>query len=167
MEWLDYDSDLCPVQRTLALIGEKWTILIVRDAVNGIRRFEDFRRHVGLSEGVLADRLRTLVAAGIMTTREYQEPGQRRRHEYRLTAKGWDLYPVLIALMQWGNAHLPDDEGPTYRVEHIACGQPVRAEVRCTHDGPHDGRALQPRDTRLVVGADPNSPDPNRALTLT
>src|SRR4051794_18360837 len=100
MAWLEYDTERCSVQRTMAIIGEKWTLLLIRDAANGVRRFDDFRRHVGLSEAVLADRLRTLLAHGLFETREYREPGQRRRHEYRLTAKGWDLFPVLVALAQ-------------------------------------------------------------------
>jgi DNA-binding HxlR family transcriptional regulator len=146
LDWRDFDSEQCSIQRTLALIGEKWTILIIRDAANGIRRFDDFRQHTGVSEAVLADRLRNLVARGILETREYQEPGQRRRHEYRLTAKGWDLFPVLIALMQWGDEHLGGRQ--PWEVRHRACGSPVRAEVRCTCD---DVR-LTPRDTEVAPG---------------
>lgn len=141
--WLDFDTERCGIHRTLAVIGEKWTMLVIRDAANGVRRFDDFRRHVGLSEAVLADRLRTLVAEGILETREYQEPGQRRRNEYRLTAKGWDLFPALIALAQWGEKYLPPEPGPQWEVRHRTCGHPVRAEVRCTHDH----RRLTPRDT--------------------
>src|SRR3954453_2928148 len=104
--WLDFETEQCSIHRTLAVIGEKWTMLIIRDAANGVRRFDDFRRHVGLSEAVLSDRLKRLVAEGIFETREYQEPGQRRRNEYRLPAKGWDLFPVLISLMEGGVGHL-------------------------------------------------------------
>jgi DNA-binding HxlR family transcriptional regulator len=149
MRWLDFDSERCTVQRTLAVIGEKWTMLLIRDAANGVHRFDDFRRHVGLSEAVLADRLRTLVANGLFETREYQEPGQRKRREYRLTAKGWDLFPVLIALRQFGDKHLSDnaDAGPKWAVQHRDCGHPVRAEVRCTHDD----AVLTYRDTRAVA----------------
>jgi DNA-binding HxlR family transcriptional regulator len=149
MRWLDFDSERCTVQRTLAVIGEKWTMLLIRDAANGVHRFDDFRRHVGLSEAVLADRLRTLVANGLFETREYQEPGQRKRREYRLTAKGWDLFPVLIALRQFGDKHLSDDSdpGPRWAVQHKECGHPVRAEVRCTHDD----AVVTYRDTRAVA----------------
>jgi DNA-binding HxlR family transcriptional regulator len=148
MRWLDLDTELCSVHRTLAVIGEKWTMLLIRDCANGVHRFDDFRRHVGMSEAVLADRLRTLVANGIFETREYQEPGQRRRREYRLTAKGWDLFPVLVALMQFGNKHLADNDGEAWRVQHKACGHHVVAEVRCSHD--HE--VLTPRDTEAVPG---------------
>jgi DNA-binding HxlR family transcriptional regulator len=149
VDWLDFDTRSCAIHKTMAVIGEKWTILLIRDAANGVRRFDDFRRHVGLSEAVLSDRLKRLVTEGIFETREYQEPGQRRRHEYRLTAKGWDLFPVLIALLQWGEQHLSDPDERSWSVEHRACGHPVRAEVRCTHDG----HRLTPRDTRLVPKA--------------
>lgn len=147
VDWRDFDTEQCSIHRTLAVVGEKWTMLIIRDAANGVRRFDDFRRHVGLSEAVLADRLRHLVSRGILETREYQEPGQRRRNEYRLTAKGWDLFPVLIALMQWGDAHLSDGAEQPWQVQHGDCGHPVRAEVRCEHDG----ELLTPRDTRMVA----------------
>jgi DNA-binding HxlR family transcriptional regulator len=146
--WVDYDSESCSVQRTLAVIGEKWTMLLIRDAANGVHRFDDFRRHVGLSDAVLADRLRTLVAQGLFETREYQEPGQRKRNEYRLTAKGWDLFPVLVALMQFGDKHLSDGTGEPWQVLHKGCGHPVRAEVRCVHDG----ELLTHRDTESVPG---------------
>jgi DNA-binding HxlR family transcriptional regulator len=148
MRWLDFDTELCAVHRTLEVIGEKWTMLLIRDCANGVHRFDDFRRHVGLSEAVLADRLRTLVANGIFETREYREPGQRRRREYRLTAKGWDLFPVLVALMQFGNKHLAADTADTWRVQHKACGHHVVAEVRCSHDH----QILTPRDTEAVPG---------------
>jgi DNA-binding HxlR family transcriptional regulator len=148
IDWREIDTELCAIHRTLAVIGEKWTILVIRDAANGVRRFDDFRRHVGLSEAVLSDRLKRLVTEGIFETREYQEPGQRRRNEYRLTAKGWDLLPALIALMQWGDAHAIEPGDQAWVLEHAECGHPVRAEVRCSHDGAKVG----PRDTRLVAG---------------
>lgn len=147
-DWREMDTRHCPIHRTLDLVGDKWTILVIRDAANGVRRFDDFRRHVGLSEAVLSDRLKRLVAEGIFETREYQEPGQRRRNEYRLTAKGWDFLPVLIALMQWGDAHLTDPGDQPWVLEHAACGHPARAEIVCTHDG----ERLTARDTRLGAG---------------
>lgn len=146
--WLDFDTENCSVQRTLAVIGEKWTMLLIRDAANGVHRFDDFRRHVGLSEAILADRLRTLVAEGLFETREYQDPGQRRRREYRLTAKGWDLFPVLVALMQFGDKHLADGHGEPWVVRHRGCGHRVRAEVRCAFDH----KVLTHRDTEAVPG---------------
>jgi len=136
VEWLDTSTDNCTIQLTLGLIGEKWTVLILRDAFHGVRRFDDFRRHVGLSEPVLANRLRKLVQAGILTTRPYRESGMRTRREYRLTDKGLDLFPVLMALMQWGDKYLSDPAGPPLEVRHASCGALVDAVVRCRAD--HD-----------------------------
>jgi DNA-binding HxlR family transcriptional regulator len=146
VDWRDFDTNLCSIQRTLSVVGEKWTMLIIRDAANGVRRFDDFRQHVGLSEAVLSDRLKHLVSRDVLETREYQEPGQRRRNEYRLTQKGWDLFPVLIALMQWGDKHLAEKGDQPWEVQHAACGSPVQAEVRCRRDH----QLLTPRDTRVV-----------------
>ncbi|MFC8225040.1 winged helix-turn-helix transcriptional regulator [Streptomyces sp. NPDC057287] len=132
MEWLEMSTENCPVQLTLDLVGEKWTLLILRDASNGVRRFDEFRRHIGLSEAVLSDRLRKLTSAGILRTVAYQEPGSRSRNEYRLTRKGWDLWPVLVALKQWGEAHTGGEaEGPVLDLRHEPCGAPVRVAVEC------------------------------------
>jgi len=148
MKWLDMSTENCPVQRTLDLVGEKWTLLILRDAFNGVRRFDDFRRHVGLSEAVLADRLRKLVAAGILQSVPYQERGSRTRHEYRLTAKGRDLWPVLVALRQWGETYVADPEGPVLDLRHSDCGSPVRVVVEC----PADHTPLSPSEVTVLPG---------------
>ncbi|MGW9396348.1 winged helix-turn-helix transcriptional regulator [Streptomyces sp. NPDC055642] len=132
MEWLETSTENCPVQLTLGVVGEKWTLLILRDACNGVRRFDEFRRHIGLSEAVLSDRLRKLTAAGILRAVPYQEPGSRSRNEYRVTRKGWDLWPVLVALKQWGETHMEDDgAGPVLDLRHEECGTPVRVVVEC------------------------------------
>lgn len=107
-------------------------LLILRDAINGVRRFDDFHRHIGLSEAVLSDRLRKLTSAGILKTVPYQEPGNRSRNEYRLTRKGWDLWPVLAALQQWGQTHAPDPEGLVLDVRHADCDAMVRVVVECS-----------------------------------
>jgi DNA-binding HxlR family transcriptional regulator len=142
MDWLGVSADNCSIRRTLEVVGQKWTLLLIRDAVNGVRRFDDFHRHVGLSEPVLADRLRKLVAAEILEPSTYREASQRTRTEYRLTAKGWELYPALIALMQWGDKYLADPEGPPIHVLHETCGAPLRASVHCTREhapvNPHE-----------------------------
>ncbi|MFJ8112944.1 winged helix-turn-helix transcriptional regulator [Streptomyces sp. NPDC096132] len=148
MEWLEAGTENCPVQRTLDLVGEKWTLLILRDAVNGVRRFDDFRRHIGLSEAVLSDRLRKLTAAGVLTTVAYREPGSRSRNEYRLTRKGWDLWPVLVALRQWGDTYAPDPAGPVLDMRHAECGAPVRVVVECAEEH----AALTPREVSARPG---------------
>lgn len=134
MDWLSLDTQNCPVQRTLELVGEKWSLLIIREAVNGIRKFDDFRDHLAMSEAVLADRLKKLVAAGILETRPYRPPGERTRNEYRLTGKGWDMWPIVMALMQWGDKHAADPRGPLLDVRHAECGAEVRVIVECSRD---------------------------------
>ncbi|TXS34126.1 transcriptional regulator [Streptomyces sp. ms191] len=149
MKWLEMDTENCPVRRSLDLVGEKWSLLIVRDAFNGVRRYEEFRRHLGLSEAVLADRLRKLVAAGILRAEPYREPGTRTRSEYRLTAKGRDLWPVLLALKQWGDVHAGDPEGPALEIRHADCGAPVRVVVVCEGD---EHATLSPFDVSVRPG---------------
>jgi DNA-binding HxlR family transcriptional regulator len=136
------------VQRTLGVVGEKWSLLLLRDAYNGLRRFGELRRHLGVSEAVLSDRLHTLVDAGILATRSYQESGRRARTEYVVTDAGWDLQPVVIGLLQWGDRYLRDANGPMVSVRHRECGHPVEAIVRCCEDH----AALTPRETELVPG---------------
>lgn len=148
MNWLEVSTENCTVQRTLDLVGEKWTLLVLRDAFNGVRRFDDFHRHVGLSEAVLAGRLRKLVEAGILASVPYQEQGSRTRHEYRLTSKGKDLWPVLVALRQWGEAHVANPEGPVLDLRHSTCGAPVNVVVECS--GEHVG--LTPAEVTAKPG---------------
>ncbi|GHG26008.1 winged helix-turn-helix transcriptional regulator [Streptomyces filamentosus] len=143
MKWLETDTENCPVHRTLDLVGEKWTLLILRDAFNGVRRYDDFRRHIGLSEAVLADRLRKLVASGILRAVPYREPGARTRNEYRLTSKGVDLWPVMLALKQWGDTHTGDPAASPLDVHHTACGSPVEVVVRCAGE---DAEVLTARE---------------------
>ena len=145
MEWLDADPQNCPVGGAVDLLGEKWTLLIVRDALNGVRRFDDFRAHLGVSDAVLADRLRKLVDAGILERQPYQEAGRRTRHEYRPTAMGWDLRIVLAALRQWGEAHLGEPDRPSFVARHLDCGGDAVVELRCVEhpDEPLSGDELQ------------------------
>lgn len=131
MQWRDASTVNCPVGVALDLLGEKWTLLIVRDALNGIRRFEEFRRHMGMSEAILADRLQKLVDAAVLEPRAYREPGKRERFEYRITARGRDLLPVIVALKQWGETHFPDPEGAVVEVRHRDCGGEVRVSLTC------------------------------------
>ncbi|MEU5703014.1 winged helix-turn-helix transcriptional regulator [Streptomyces aurantiacus] len=148
MEWVEVSTENCTVQRTLDVVGEKWSLLVLRDAMNGVRRFDDFRRHIGLSDAVLSDRLRKLVGAGILGTVPYQESGRRTRHEYRLTDKGWALWPVMLALKEWGDAYTADPEGPPLDVLHKDCGEPLRTVVVCA-----DGHGpLTPREARTRPG---------------
>ena len=126
-----WDRSRCPVAGTLGVIGEKWSLLVLREAFLGVRRFADLQRNLGAPKAVLTERLSTLVEAGILSRVPYQAQGERQRHEYRLTDKGRDLYPVLIALRQWGNRHLDGGEGTSLATEHRDCGADVRLELTC------------------------------------
>jgi DNA-binding HxlR family transcriptional regulator len=119
----------CSIARTLDVAGEWWTPLILRDVAYGVRRFRELQEDLGISANVLADRLEALVADRILETAVYQE--RPRRHEYRLTEKGAELLPALLALMQWGDRWMwPHGEGPV-RAVHGDCDHDVRVEVRC------------------------------------
>src|SRR3954469_10736464 len=124
------DRTRCSVAGTLAVVGEKWSLLVLREAFFGVRRFADFQRVLGAPRAVLTDRLGTLVDQGILRRVPYQAEGERQRHEYRLTQKGIDLYPTLVALMQWGDRYLADGDVPV-ELEHKDCGSTVRLALVC------------------------------------
>jgi DNA-binding HxlR family transcriptional regulator len=131
MDWREQSADNCSVARTLAVIGEKWTILVLREVFNGLRRFDEIQDHLGIPRPILSDRLRRLVDEGVLTRSEYREPGQRTRHEYRLTETGRELQTVLLALMEWGDRHPAAPGGPALVVRHRGCGEPLHVELVC------------------------------------
>ncbi|MGA3152391.1 MAG: winged helix-turn-helix transcriptional regulator [Streptosporangiaceae bacterium] len=128
---LAYDPANCTIGAALAVLGEKWTFLVLREAFNGVRRFEDMQRRIGAPRQVLSERLGLLVSEGILAKQRYQEPGQRARSEYRLTEKGLDLFPVLAALLAWGDKHAAAASGPPVVLTHRDCGEPLHLEARC------------------------------------
>lgn len=121
-------ADDCSIAASLAFVGDRWTLLILRDAFRGVRRFGDFHENLGIARNILTDRLDKLVASGILHRVPYQE--RPLRHEYRLTAKGRDLSPALIALMRWGDRWAVDGDPPTLLV-HDACGAELEQLLRC------------------------------------
>ena len=123
-----YDNQVCSIARTLELIGERWTILIVRDAFLGVRRFDDFQRSLGIARNVLQGRLERLVEHGILERVRYQE--RPERFEYRLTEKGLDLWPVIVSLISWGDRHAADGGAPVL-LEHKGCGGRVNDRRIC------------------------------------
>lgn len=139
---LNYSAENCSIARTLDVVGEKWTLLILREAFYGVRRFADFHAAIGCARNLLSDRLATLVEHGVLDRRPYRDAGQRERHEYRLTDKGLDLLPAVVALMQWGDQYLSDPAGPAVQITHRDCGAPVRAQLSCAA-GHHDLDARQ------------------------
>ena len=120
------EDHTCSIARTLTILGERWTLLILREALAGKTRYADFERKLGLPPDTLADRLSTLVDYGIMTRGSYQEPGQRSRPSYHLTAMGRELHIVVGALSDWGDKHLPCDEGPSMLRRARRTGRAVR-----------------------------------------
>jgi DNA-binding HxlR family transcriptional regulator len=103
----------CSIERSLSILGERWTLLVLREAFLGATRFAEFKQHLGIAPDVLSDRLATLVEYGVMEREPYQEPGARTRYEYRLTPTGRELQLVLATLQQWGDEHLPRPDGPS------------------------------------------------------
>jgi DNA-binding HxlR family transcriptional regulator len=142
----EYELAHCSIARTLELVGEKWTLLVLRDAFNGVRRFDDLHRRIGAPRQVLSQRLGRLVAAGLLRRVPYREPAQRTRYEYRLTKAGLDLYPVLVALLAWGDRHRPAADGPPLELTHRDCGEKIELVLRCAAG--HDlasAREVRPR----------------------
>lgn len=128
---LGYSTENCTVGRAMSLLGERWTVVILRELFNGIRRFADIQEHAGIPKQVLSDRLALLVDHGVVERVPYREPGARVRYEYRLTAKGLDLYPVVLAVKAWGDKYLADPEGTPVEIRHRDCGSRIGADVRC------------------------------------
>lgn len=115
----------CSIARSLGVLGERWTFLVLREALWGVTRFAQFRERLGIAPDVLTDRLGTLVDYGVLTRRPYQEPGARIREEYLLTPAGRELQVVMGALQQWGDEHLPTAEGPSVVRLHRHTGRPL------------------------------------------
>jgi DNA-binding HxlR family transcriptional regulator len=145
---LDYEATNCSVAAAVAVIGEKWTFLVLREAFMGVRRFADMQRRTGAPRQILSDRLARLVTDGLLSKVPYREQGQRARQEYRLTTKGMDLYPILVALMQWGDRNATPAAGPYTLLIHRDCGAPVGLELTCA-----DGHRLDSaRDVTPLPG---------------
>ncbi|MFF0162763.1 winged helix-turn-helix transcriptional regulator [Streptomyces sp. NPDC005263] len=130
------DMSNCTIARTLEIIGEKWTILILREIWYGSSRFSDFERVLGCPRNLLATRLRMLVEEGILATETYKEPGSRSRPKYVITPKGIDLVPAVMGLMQWGDQYCSAPDGPPVLMRHHACGAQVEVQLRCQEGHP-------------------------------
>ena len=147
----DYASQNCSAARALEVVGERWTLLILRDAFLGVTRFDGFARKLGISENVLARRLDTLCDAGVLRRRPYQG----RRCDYVLTDRGRGLFPVIVGLMAWGDEHLAP-AGPPALLRHGSCGGPIAAGAHCERCG----AAVGPDDVEWFWG--PGSGRPER-----
>jgi DNA-binding HxlR family transcriptional regulator len=133
-----YPTQNCSIARSLEVVGERWTLLIVRDALLGLRRFDDFQESLGISTNVLTSRLRGLCDEGLL--RRQPDPERPGRTEYVLTDKGRELAPALISLMKWGDRHYPGPDGPPRLTLHAGCGGSVSPTLECTSCGESVGK---------------------------
>lgn len=137
----------CPVMRSSAILGERWVIPILRAAFLRARTFEDFQRMTGVARNILTERLTRLVDFGVLERRPYEEAGRRVRNEYRLTEAGKDLYPVIVALIEWGTKHAGFVDGPPIELVH-SCGAKAQPRLTC----PDCGEPIRPQDMQAVPG---------------
>jgi DNA-binding HxlR family transcriptional regulator len=137
--------ETCSVARAMDILGERWTMLIMREAFYGVRRFSDMQRNLGIARNILSTRLQALVRAGIFERRLYQ--AEPERFEYRLTQAGRDLYPAVIAIMKWGDEYLADEAGPPVVLRHT-CGELIDPVLVCDCCG----RPLHPHDVTPEPG---------------
>ncbi len=156
MRWRDIGSEICSVARALSAVGDRWTLLVLREAFLRTRRFEDFQSRTGAARNIVADRLQKLVEQGILERRPYQT--RPTRHEYRLTEKGLDLYPVVLSLAAWGDRWMAGEEGQPVEHVHRHCGQVMRPLQVCSECGePIDPRNVEARPgpaLRKILGED-------------
>jgi DNA-binding HxlR family transcriptional regulator len=146
-----YDTQRCSIAKTLEIVGDRWTMLVIREAFSGTRRFEHFQRNLGIARTVLSERLGRLVADGLLRRERYEDHPER--FEYRLTAKGLDLWPVLMAMLTWGDRHAIEGPPPVVPF-HQGCGGGVDDRRMCTRCGV----ALGPFDVRVQR----NDPEPSQ-----
>jgi DNA-binding HxlR family transcriptional regulator len=133
MKWRDLSKQECSLARALAVVGDRWTLLILRDAFLRVRRFDDFQSRLGIARRVLVERLSSLVDEGVLEKIPYHQ--RPTRYEYRLTQKGLDLYPVILSLVHWGDAHFAGGKSPPVAHRHKNCGHHFRSVLTCSSCG--------------------------------
>jgi|SRR5665213_373796 len=141
-----YDSQTCSIAAALEVVGERWSLLIVRNVLLGLRRFDEIQGNLGIARNVLQTRLTRLLDHGVLEKVAYQQ--HPPRYEYRLTEKGLDLWPTIVALMQWGDRHAMLAAGPPVLLEHRDCGGAVDEHRLCEKCGAR----LSVRDVRAQAG---------------
>ena len=154
MRWRDVGKLDCPIARTLSVVGDRWTLLILRDAFLGTRRFDAFQADLGMTRHRLADRLRKLVRHGVLRRERYQ--ARPPRYEYRLTEKGIDLYGVVAMLAGWGDRWMTGRNGPVVERVHRGCGHVTELKLTCDHCG----EPVTARD--MLARPGPGAPAPAR-----
>jgi len=150
MRWNSLEEEQCSVARTIAVIGDRWTLLVLRDCFLRVRRFEDFQTRIGVTRHVLADRLRKLVRHGVLRRVPYQ--ARPKRHEYILTQKGLDLYPIILAIVHWGDVHMVDERGRPRLHEHKSCRKMFDPVMVCSECG----KPLSPLEVHVHLGPGAN-----------
>ena len=130
---VDFAQMECSIARALDAVGDRWSLLILRDSFYGVRRFEDFREDLGVARNILTDRLHKLVAKGVLERVQYAD--KPPRFEYRLTEKGKDLLPVILTMMKWGNKWTHESEHAPVTLTHTKCGHETEPVVVCSHCG--------------------------------
>ena len=133
MKWDELEEEPCSVARTIGVIGDRWTLLILRECFLRTRRFEGFQSALGITRHLLAERLKKLVRTGILRRIPYQD--SPKRHEYILTQKGLDLYPIMMAIVHWGDTHMVDERGRPLLHEHKKCGKLFDPVMVCSECG--------------------------------
>jgi DNA-binding HxlR family transcriptional regulator len=160
MRWQEIGDIDCSVARTLSVIGDRWTLLILRDCFLGRRRFDDFLASLNVSPHLLSTRLGKLVEGGILERTPYQE--RPIRWEYRLSEKGRDLYPVIASLVRWGDRWMPSAAGPPVTLVHETCGHATTSTLACSECG----EALELREVRPVLRAGAGARTPKSSQHL-
>jgi DNA-binding HxlR family transcriptional regulator len=150
MKWDTLEEEPCSVARTIAVIGDRWSLLILRECFLRTRRFEAFQSALGITRHLLAERLRKLVRFGVLRRLPYQE--SPKRHEYILTQKGLDLYPIMMAIVHWGDTHMVDQRGRPVLHEHRMCGKTFDPVMVCSQCH----APLAPKEVQVRPG--PGSP---------
>ena len=143
MRWEELEQQPCSLARTLSVVGDRWTLLVLRESFLGTRRFDEFEKRLGITRHLLADRLKKLVESGVLNKVAYQQ--RPLREDYRLSDKGRDLYPAIMALVHWGDRYMSGPEGAPIRHIHRNCGQPMHGVLVCSDCA----EPLQPRDVLL------------------
>lgn len=156
MRWTELDQEACSLARAVSVIGDRWTLLILRDCFLGVRRFDEFEKRLGITRHRLAERLRKLVAEGVLARVPYQ--ARPVRYEYRLTDKGLDLHPVMMALVHWGDVHKAGARGRPLLHRHKGCGRDFDPVMVCSECG----ERITARAVHVHPGPGTADPPPTR-----
>jgi DNA-binding HxlR family transcriptional regulator len=152
MRWNELSEENCSMARTISVIGDRWTFMILRDCFLRVRRFEDFQERLGITRPILANRLKKLVDEFVLVKVPYQQ--RPRRDEYRLTQKGLDLFPILMAIVHWGDVHMTDKKGRPLLHTHNVCGKDFDPVMVCSECR----EPLSPRQVHVHPGPGAKSP---------